>query len=230
MTGGERDSKSLGVEGRKKEDEAIRAESSELDDPRMQRVHDQLLREKSEPNELGRPMPIWLVAVCGVVVAWGAFYFGNTYSNFRSDVFDPNYRGGAPVQSEPKEFDPIARGQRVFRNNCASCHQADGSGVPGVYPPLVDSKWVAGPADRSIHILLAGLIGEIEVKGNSYNGNMPAFAGILGDRDIAAVLSYVRTEWNGASMVEESEVAALRAESRSSPWTGPELLESYPLE
>ncbi len=215
---------------RKPEDDSMRAESSAYGDPAMHEVHRQLQREHSEPNELSGPMPIWLVGVCCAVVAWGAFYFGNTYNNFRSDVFDPHYDPAAAAAAGPVEYDPVARGARVFRNNCASCHQADGSGVSGVYPPLVDSEWVGGTPERSISILLSGLVGPIEVKGNSYSGNMPAFSGILSDKDIAAVLSYVRTEWNGEPVVEEETVAGLRGDARSSPWTAPELLEIYPLE
>jgi len=72
------------------------------------------------------------------------------------------------------------------------------------------------------------LVGEIEVKGNIYNGNMPAFGGILSDRDIGAVLTYIRQEWgNDAGPINEEQVAEARNlyGSRAAAWSASELLE-----
>ena len=217
--------------GEERRAQGLGAEQEGLGDREMSRLHDQLLREKKEPNELMRPMPLWLVTLSGLVVAWAAFYFGTKYAGFSAEVFDPNYEGGqVTVQAEEPAFDPIAHGERIFRNNCVACHQADGQGLPGAFPPLVEVDWVQGNPDRSIHILLAGMNGPIEVNGQAYNGNMPAFGGILSDRDIAAVLSYIRVEWNGSEVVPEDRVADLRASApRSAPWTGEEILADYPL-
>lgn len=60
-------------------------------------------------------------------------------------------------------------GAEIFMYYCMSCHQADGSGVPGMYPPLQKSNWVNGDKNRLIKILLNGLEGEIEVNGETYS-------------------------------------------------------------
>ncbi|MBT8401651.1 MAG: cytochrome c [Rhodothermia bacterium] len=125
-------------------------------------------------------------------------------------------------------------GQAVYENRCASCHQNSGAGIPGVFPPLVGTKWVLGEPDRLISILLHGLMGELEVQGTMYNGVMPAWGPTLTDKEIAAVLTFVRSSWgNEAAAVPDSSVTRLRAllAERGKPWTPSELIEAYgPLE
>ncbi|MEM8549708.1 MAG: cytochrome c, partial [Verrucomicrobiota bacterium] len=120
-------------------------------------------------------------------------------------------------------------------NNCAACHQADGNGVSGAFPPLAGSQWVVGSEERLTKILLRGLQGPIVVMGNTYNGNMPSYGenGLdWSDRDIHAITTYVRQEWgNGAPPVTEETVAAVRASiTRPNEWTAPELLELHPMQ
>lgn len=195
----------------------------------MQRVHNALMREKPEPSEGFSPMPIFMVFIFGAFVFWGGVYIANYSGGFRSDVFDPTAQLNLAEDERQVQFDPIARGKRVFATNCAMCHQPQGQGLPGVYPPLAGSPWVVGDERLPIKIVLHGLQGPVTVAGNEYNGVMQAL-GTISDRDIAAVLSYVRQEWgNDAPMVEEATVAAVRAEfsSRSSGWTARELADSY---
>ncbi|MDP0492303.1 MAG: c-type cytochrome [Verrucomicrobiota bacterium JB023] len=96
---------------------------------------------------------------------------------------------------------------------CTACHQANGAGVPGAFPPLAGSEWVTGPVENLIRMQLRGLQGEIEVKGETYNNIMPPMA-YQTDEQIAAVLTYVRNSFgNSASPVSPDEVAALRDEA-----------------
>ena len=128
------------------------------------------------------------------------------------------------------------RGAKVFRGQCAQCHQANGQGVPGAFPPLVASKWVTGNEERLARILINGLNGPIEVNGNTYNGNMPAFGpnGLnLKAKDIAGVLTYIRQEWGNAEAdvtVEAMEGYMDSYGSRGTPWTATELLADHPME
>ena len=121
-------------------------------------------------------------------------------------------------------------GKRLFETRCAACHQVDGSGVEGVFPPLVGSEWVTGDEGRLIRIMLQGIQGEIEVDGVGYNGVMPGWGAMMNDAEIAAVATYIRTKLNNASPVTAQAVAAVRAatSSRTSPWTVAELLEAVP--
>ncbi|HCR37358.1 MAG TPA: cytochrome C, partial [Opitutae bacterium] len=91
--------------------------------------------------------------------------------------------------------------------------------------------WVVGDEERLIKILLLGMSGPIEVKGESYNGNMPT-VGMWSDREIAAVLTFVRYSWgNEASPIAEEKVTEVRASlgDRKTPWTPDELLKFHPM-
>lgn len=95
---------------------------------------------------------------------------------------------------------------------CSACHQANGAGIPGAFPPLAESEWVNGPVENLIRIQLRGLMGPITVKGVTYNSVMPANAA-LSDEEIAAVLTHVRSNFgNNASAVTAAQVAAHRSE------------------
>ena len=98
---------------------------------------------------------------------------------------------------------------------CFTCHQANGEGLAGQFPPLAGSDWVLGDKDRLIKISMYGLMGEIEVNGIKYN-NVMAPPGIppgsLTDEQIANVLTYIRNDWgNSAPAVSPEEVATIRA-------------------
>src|SRR5699024_5559329 len=86
-------------------------------------------------------------------------------------------------------------GEQIYQEQCATCHQQNGQGVSGIYPPLRGTEWVTGDKGRLIRIILQGIGGPIEVKGNSYNGIMPAWKDILSDNEVAAVATYLRSSW-----------------------------------
>jgi mono/diheme cytochrome c family protein len=101
-------------------------------------------------------------------------------------------------------------GKKLYEDNCMSCHQSDGSGVPGMYPPLQKSDWVNGDKNRLIKIMLNGLQGEIEVNGESYIQSMPSHK-YLTDSQISEVLSFIRNNFgNNASDVKKDEVTVIR--------------------
>ena len=82
----------------------------------------------------------------------------------------------------------IAEGRLVYDANCVGCHQADGAGISGTFPPLVDNPRVAD-ADYVASVVRNGLIGESEVGGGTYTGAMPAFA-LLDDAQVDAVVLF----------------------------------------
>ena len=119
----------------------------------------------------------------------------------------------------------FAEGQSLFRGACAACHQNHGRGLAGLAPPLVDSEWVLGPESRLIRLVLKGLHGPVSVGGKAYNLDMPAM-GFFDDRQLAAILTYIRREWDhGAAPVTERSVAAERAAraGRAEAWSASEL-------
>jgi mono/diheme cytochrome c family protein len=105
---------------------------------------------------------------------------------------------------------PPEDGKLLFNKYCLACHQADGSGVPGMYPPITNTEWVAGDKSRLIGIMLDGLEGEIKVNGQVYKTAMPSHQ-YLSDEQIAAILTYVRTNFgNKADGISAAEVATAR--------------------
>lgn len=112
--------------------------------------------------------------------------------------------------SQPAELRQTKAGEQVFKRNCASCHQIDGSGVPHLAPPLIGTKYVLGDKARLIHIVLDGLNEDIEIENEHFTNPMPPFSK-LSDKDIANVLTYVRSNFgNKATAVSPSEVRAER--------------------
>lgn len=89
-------------------------------------------------------------------------------------------------------------GKKVYNLVCLACHQADGSGVPGMHPPIIESKFVNGDPDKLIQIVLEGMSGKIEVNGEIYNSIMPPHAH-LSNKEIANVLTYVRSNFGNNS-------------------------------
>lgn len=128
----------------------------------------------------------------------------------------------------PDQQKQIDLGKAHYAAVCAACHQPHGGGVPGAFPPLVGSEWAMGDPARLIRIVLQGVYGPIEVKGQPWNLAMPgqALNPLLDDTKIAAILSYVRNEWgNEAPLIDAKLVSEIRAQTtgRMLPWTVAEL-------
>jgi mono/diheme cytochrome c family protein len=101
-------------------------------------------------------------------------------------------------------------GEKIFSVYCAACHQKDGKGASGRFPPLVGTDWVTGDKKRLIGILMNGLEGTIEVNGETYINAMPQHS-FLSDEEMANVLTYIRQNLgNNASEVTVKEVAEIR--------------------
>lgn len=206
------------------------------------RIHESILREKVEPEEGMEPMPLWLIGVILVVVLWGGYYLGQYNGGFSGTGFDERAgtataaaaggAGAAAAKVDENSPEALAKlGKRVYTTNCASCHTPTGMGVAGQYPPLAGSEWVLERPHHVVALILHGLQGPVVVKGNTYNNVMAAWGKQLNDRQIAAVTTYIRSEWgNSASPVSAEQVAAVRKEfeARTQPWTEAELSKISP--
>ena len=190
------------------------------------------LREPIVPGEEHPPLPLWLVTFIGALLFWGGIYLQRYSGSYTAMVYDENASGGQPKANIPAPVDPYVMGKRIFANICAKCHQPDGLGLPGQYPPLVGSEWALtpGPA-RMIRIVLNGLQGPITVKGVNFNNTMAPLRDTLTDQQIAAAITYVRTQkdWgHGASPLTPEEVADIRNKTKGrsliGSWTPVELL------
>lgn len=95
-----------------------------------------------------------------------------------------------PTQPVGKEHP----GKAVYTQYCLTCHQADGSGVPNMHPPLTPGSWVGNDPNELIAIMMKGLSGKIEVNGEVYKNFMPSQAQLT-DEQLADVLSYIRSSF-----------------------------------
>ncbi len=124
------------------------------------------------------------------------------YAQWVSDQKSASAADAAAAGKEWSMDDLMARGEKVYNTNCAACHQANGSGVPGAFPALKGSAIATGPVAQHIAIIMNGKSGTA----------MAAFGAQLNDIDIAAVATYERNAWgnNTGDLVQPSEVKAAR--------------------
>lgn len=174
-------------------------------------------REYEDPDERVRPMPKLLGTVIVAMFAWGAWYLADS-----TPALDATFGDGRTAAGFAAAPAGAVSGAQVYAGKCTGCHQANGAGVAGVFPPLAASPWVTGPEARLVQILLHGIQGPIDVLGTTYNGLMPAWKS-LSDEEIAAVATYVRESFgNTASSITATTVAAQRQRTigMSTPWSG----------
>ena len=153
---------------------------------------------------------------------------------------EPEVRFDTPKHLKGSDRKAYELGAKVFIRDahCMTCHQKDGKGLENVYPPLADSIWVTGDEDRLIKIAMHGLWGKMDVNGKTYDPAkgvppMTAFGALLDDKEMAAVLTFVRNTWgNQAPAVSADAVKKIRKAnaSRDRFWSPDELLKDHPLE
>jgi mono/diheme cytochrome c family protein len=123
-----------------------------------------------------------------------------------------------PPETAAPEGGPVD-GAQVFGDTCIACHEADGKGKPGKFPPLAANPDLFLAPDFPVFVALNGIRGPIVVDGQSFDNVMPPFD-FLSDDEIAAVITYVRTQWGndklapaGATPVDANAVAVARKKS-----------------
>ncbi|AJY40244.1 nitrite reductase, copper-containing [Burkholderia humptydooensis] len=121
---------------------------------------------------------------------------------------------GAAASAAPRSLPAqVKAGGAVFASTCAVCHQSAGSGLPGVFPPLAGSDFLAANPKRAVGILLHGLNGKVTVNGRDYDSAMPPMAQLTDD-EVANVLTYVLNNWNNpGGRISADEVAKARAKA-----------------
>ena len=104
----------------------------------------------------------------------------------------------------------ISEGHKIYNTYCVACHQSNGKGASGRFPPLNRTDWVIGDQERLVHLILNGMEGPIKVNGEDYNGIMPQHA-FLKNIEIAKVLTYIRSHFgNNASPIRSDQVKKYR--------------------
>ncbi len=145
-----------------------------------------------------------------------------------------------PVTNVPAAvMESFQLGREVYHRDahCVTCHQANGRGLPNIYPGLIKNEWVEGDPVRLIKVVLKGLWGPMVVNGEAFDPTsgtppMTGFAPLLDDKEVAGVLNYVRFSWkNSGSPITPEMVAAVRKETedRQLFYQVSEILEAHPL-
>lgn len=188
---------------------------------------------ETEPAARRDTAPLWPFILLGVMLYAGGLYVDARGGGFNAEVYEPYHSLEDVVALQPKTAggEMAAKGKKVFQTYCQVCHQANGLGTPGQFPPLAGSEWVlAEQPTRIIRAVLNGFQGPLEVKGQQFGAAaMPPWKDMLKDDDLAAVLTYIRDnqEWgNKASPVTPEQVKAIREKikDRTEPFTPQELL------
>lgn len=174
-----------------------------------------------EPSRAETPasIPTWIWVLVIGMVAWGTFYFVGQWSPTERFADSPTYQ---PLVSQSSEDEPIAatdtseadarQGALLYSNLCASCHMADGVGMPGFFPPLVGNPTVMDPdGNQHIRVVLTGSQGST-IDGIEYTVPMPPFASQLSDEDVALIVNHERNSWgNEAPNVTPEDVSRVRS-------------------
>ena len=109
----------------------------------------------------------------------------------------------------------IEKGKQVYMGLCFACHQADGKGLPGAFPPLANSDYMLADRDRAVRVVLKGLSGPVTVNGTTFNSVMPPQEAVLTDQQIADVMTYVFNAWgNTGDAFKTDHVKSIRNETR----------------
>lgn len=122
-----------------------------------------------------------------------------------------------PVKPAPRDTSEaaekqLAQGAKLYETHCASCHQADGKGVPPGYPPLAGNRAILTDSPvNAIRIVLNGGFAP-GTAGNPRPYGMPPYGPVLNDGEVAAVVSHLRASWgNHAPAVTALEVNKYRS-------------------
>ncbi len=201
-----------------------KGEDKRKDEYQSAHSSDQRQREKEDPLEENRPLPWFLVMALGAMAMWGAFYIYSTPSGEDSAYGDQRTVADLRPATTVALVGAVAAidGKLLYGAKCAACHQATGLGVAGVFPPLAAAGWVTGDEKVLINILLHGINGAIIVNGNTYTGAMPAWKS-LSDDELAAVLTYIRSDWGNAAPPIKAETIKTQREltkTRAQPYAG----------
>lgn len=124
-------------------------------------------------------------------------------------VDNPSIKTPDPLKDNLDHKEYSAAG-KIYNSYCGKCHERDGSGN-NRFPPLKGSEWLAGNFMQPLNIILNGFKGQITVRGRTFSNTMPAFGDVLSDKEIAEILTYIKTEFNNdPEAVSEEQVRGAR--------------------
>lgn len=146
-------------------------------------------------------------------------------------------KAGTKTDLEGVEKELFVKGEEIYNREgfCVTCHQPDGNGLSASqFPPLANTKWVTGNEERLIKLTLNGLMGPLKLNGKTYPGQVPMtpFGGMLNDKEVASVLTFVRNAFgNDAKSISPEKVKEVREQIKDKEgfYSPEELLKEHPM-
>ncbi|MBI24833.1 MAG: hypothetical protein CMN05_14760 [Roseibacillus sp.] len=170
-------------------------------------------REKRIAETGMEPISLWVFLASAIILLVGGGVLGAggklfSYNPHPQDYTRPEFASDADTGPTigPVLEALTKRGKSIYAK-CSGCHGSTGSGDGNQFPPLTGSDWVTGNTERLAQIILNGLSGPINVAGKTYNGIMPPQAP-LNAAELAAVMTFIRNEFNDVGEIVSIEQAA----------------------
>lgn len=202
----------------------------------LDRLHSAVKREKEDLAPENQPAPLWAIFLLVLVAIVAGAQLGPMTGGWSFDISNPFSIASGSGDPRPKGpgddagADPFVTAMKKGGSGyavCGGCHQGNGGGIPGQFPPLAGSEYVKGGTERLIRIVQHGITGPITVNNQAYNtpGGMQPFGAAMSSQDLANVLTYIRNSWgNEGTMITKEMVQKVRdEEKRATQWTDAEL-------
>ncbi len=149
-----------------------------------------------------RSRTIGLLTATGLLVALSAFAASG-------DRNTPLEHQAEAAKARPST-ETMAKGADLYSKNCAACHQANGQGLPGAFPPLAESDFIAANPMNVLETTVKGRQGLMVVNGKEYNNVMPAMS-YLSDEELSHIITFVLNSWgNPGGSVTKDQVEDYR--------------------
>ncbi len=109
----------------------------------------------------------------------------------------------------PLDPEKVAQGQELYNQYCATCHGINGEGQPDWKTPNEDGSFKPPPHDVTGHTWhhTDDLLIEIVIQGSDFSeSQMPTFGGQLSDKDVQAILEYIKFWWGPEERVFQWQI------------------------
>jgi mono/diheme cytochrome c family protein len=139
-------------------------------------------------------MKINLALLLKISLVFSLFLAYSCSGNDKNKEQDPAAVNEEAIKDEEnKTASNFPKGEQIYVAKCEVCHQKNGEGISGSFPPLAKSDFLLNDKSKALSAILNGLDGEITVNGEKYNTLMPAFE--FTDEESTDIMNYILDTW-----------------------------------
>ncbi len=144
-----------------------------------------------------------------VVMAGLLFFAGKSFGFMSQKMVKTTSNEIVYVSSNDMTGAKYPKGEKIFKEKCAACHQLTGMGIPGAFPPLKGSDYLKANIKGAITHVLNGSNEAVTVNGVSYSIPMPPQ--VDNHEDAVAVVNYILNAWgNNYGTVTMADAKAVK--------------------